>query len=410
MEHQNLPFDLNAAENLAKDYTNATGMECLVLCEDDQTLINPCPGKIHKELCFEKSPNIAKWCTINHHRGAINAKNKKDCSSYFCPMGLIHWVAPIVIDRKVCGAFVAGHAFLNKARDSILALNSRSQEHNKVLEENPTLAESILSSPVINDEKLDSLKRILMVMADSFSDSSLSSGQRIHIEELLKEYQKNTAAQTENQQWKALQEHLKIGNPALIENDLKEIIDELRNGNRELTDFKAKLTNVIVTIFQENKEQEGNSDLTEICINALDEMEPISDENQLANWAAKSIRSLLETAEYLPSIKNADMIYSALDYINQHYQEHISLQDIADHVHFSPPYFSKIFKKEMNMTFTQYLTKVRIEESKKHLQNPSIPLADIPSLVGFEEQSYFTKVFHSVVGTSPGKYREQMNY
>ena len=83
-------------------------------------------------------------------------------------MGLIHWVAPIVIDRKVCGAFVAGHAFLNKARDSILALNSRSQEHNKVLEENPTLAESILSSPVINDEKLDSLKRILMVMADSF--------------------------------------------------------------------------------------------------------------------------------------------------------------------------------------------------------------------------------------------------
>ena len=43
MEHQNLPFDLNAAENLAKDYTNATGMECLVLCEDDQTPYQPLP-------------------------------------------------------------------------------------------------------------------------------------------------------------------------------------------------------------------------------------------------------------------------------------------------------------------------------------------------------------------------------
>lgn len=410
MEHPNLPFDLNAAEDLARDYANATGMECLVLCEDDHTLVNPCPGKIHKELCFEKSPYIAKWCAINHHRGAVNAKNKGDCSSYFCPMGLIHWVAPIVIDRKVCGAFVAGHAFLNKARDNILALSSRSQEHNQALAEDPALAESLLSSPVINDEKLDSLKRILMVMANSFSDASWCGEQTVPVSELLREYQSGTAKQQESKQWKLLQNHLKAGNPSLIENDLKIIIDELRGGNHELNDFKAKLTNVIITIFQENKDQEGSGDLSEICVNALDEMEPISDEDELANWASKNIRSLLETAEYLPSIKNADMIYSALDYIDQHYQEHISLQDIADHVHFSPPYFSKIFKKEMNITFTQYLTKVRIEESKKYLKNPSIPLADIPSLVGFEEQSYFTKVFHSIAGTSPGKYREQANY
>ena len=100
------------------------------------------------------------------------------------------------------------------------------------------------------------------------------------------------------------------------------------------------------------------------------------------------------------------MIYSALQYIEDHYSEKFSLQDIADHVHFSAPYFSKVFKKEMDITFTKYLTNVRIEKSKKLLKNSRYALSDIPAMVGFEEQSYFTRVFRTVTGVSPGKYRE----
>ncbi|MEG2658752.1 MAG: AraC family transcriptional regulator, partial [Clostridiales bacterium] len=127
-----------------------------------------------------------------------------------------------------------------------------------------------------------------------------------------------------------------------------------------------------------------------------------------APWAKKKIRSLLESAYYLPSMKNANMVYSALHYIHLNFRDHMTLQEISDYVHFSPPYFSKMFKKELNMTFTQYLTKVRIEESKHLLADTSTSLSDIPGLVGFEEQSYFTKVFRAVTGISPGKYRDQI--
>ena len=58
------------------------------------------------------------------------------------------------------------------------------------------------------------------------------------------------------------------------------------------------------------------------------------------------------------------------------------------------------------MTFTKYITNVRIEKSKQLLKNTKYPLADIPAMVGFEEQSYFTRVFRTTTGISPGKYRE----
>ena len=60
----------------------------------------------------------------------------------------------------------------------------------------------------------------------------------------------------------------------------------------------------------------------------------------------------------------------------------------------------------MDITFTKYLTNVRIEKSKKLLKNSRYALSDIPAMVGFEEQSYFTRVFRTVTGVSPGKYRE----
>ena len=72
----------------------------------------------------------------------------------------------------------------------------------------------------------------------------------------------------------------------------------------------------------------------------------------------------------------------------------------------SPTYFSKLFSEEMGCRFTAYLNKVRVEKSKLLLKGSGIPLVDIAGLVGYEDQSYFTKVFKRVTGVSPGKYRE----
>ena len=84
----------------------------------------------------------------------------------------------------------------------------------------------------------------------------------------------------------------------------------------------------------------------------------------------------------------------------------ITLEEVSSHVYLSPSYFSKIFKEEMKYNFNTYLNHIRIEVSKQLLADDKVLLVDVSSLVGYEDQSYFSKVFKKMTGVSPGKFRE----
>jgi AraC-like DNA-binding protein len=104
--------------------------------------------------------------------------------------------------------------------------------------------------------------------------------------------------------------------------------------------------------------------------------------------------------------KNSDVVYKAIQYIYQNYSNKITLEDVAKEVFVSPVYFCRIFKKEVGCNFNTYLNQLRIEKSKQFLLMDEGRIADVVSLVGFEDQSYFTKVFKKVAGVSPKYFRK----
>jgi two-component system response regulator YesN len=97
---------------------------------------------------------------------------------------------------------------------------------------------------------------------------------------------------------------------------------------------------------------------------------------------------------------------SALNYIRENHKNNISLEDVSQHIYISPYYLSHLFKEELGITFVEYLTKVRIEEAKKLLKNSSMSIVAIASEVGYEDASYFSKVFKKMTGLSPNQYRK----
>ena len=74
-------------------------------------------------------------------------------------------------------------------------------------------------------------------------------------------------------------------------------------------------------------------------------------------------------------------------------------------MHLHPSYFSTVFKNSTGLSFKEYLNKVRIEESKILLLNTDFSIIDIAIAVGFEDQSYFSKVFKKYTGTTPKQFR-----
>jgi len=103
--------------------------------------------------------------------------------------------------------------------------------------------------------------------------------------------------------------------------------------------------------------------------------------------------------------KRSDIINKAIEYMKVNYMEKITLQDIANHVFLSPTYFSKVFKDETGQPPIGFLTAVRIDASKRLLRDPAINIAEISGMVGFESQSYFTRVFKKTEKQTPNDYR-----
>jgi AraC-like DNA-binding protein len=106
-------------------------------------------------------------------------------------------------------------------------------------------------------------------------------------------------------------------------------------------------------------------------------------------------------------IRHSSALRRAERFIWENYTRKISLQEIATASGLSAPYFSTIFKDEMGENLSNYLNRLRVEKASVMLAETDLPISGIAAACGFEDQSWFSKIFKSHTGLSPGKYREQ---
>lgn len=83
----------------------------------------------------------------------------------------------------------------------------------------------------------------------------------------------------------------------------------------------------------------------------------------------------------------------------------VSTKELARRVHLSPCYFSKLFKKQTGLTFTEYRRRARVEKVKRLLLNPFRRVSEVAFEAGFESIPYFNRVFRRSLGCSPSEYR-----
>lgn len=94
-----------------------------------------------------------------------------------------------------------------------------------------------------------------------------------------------------------------------------------------------------------------------------------------------------------------------MDFIHYHLHEKLTTQRVANAAGLSPNYLSVLFKKELGMSVTDYITDKRMEAAKNMLRFSSFPYDEIAAILAFSSQSHFTKVFKQASGMTPKEYR-----
>ncbi|WP_078547651.1 response regulator transcription factor [Litchfieldia alkalitelluris] len=104
--------------------------------------------------------------------------------------------------------------------------------------------------------------------------------------------------------------------------------------------------------------------------------------------------------------KEESPITKAIKYVDDHLSHPLTLNDVAKHVHLNPSYLSVLFKDQVNMNFSEYVTRSRLQLAKQLLINTKKTVNEIAEEAGYGTSKYFIKLFKEHEGLTPSKYRK----
>ena len=126
---------------------------------------------------------------------------------------------------------------------------------------------------------------------------------------------------------------------------------------------------------------------------------------KLADLAPVAPEPAADTAE--AEDRNALVMAHVRRYMEDNYMFDLSLDSVSEILHISPAYLSAQFKKYQKMNFLDCLTELRINAAKQLLTDPLRSAAEVASMVGYEDASYFARAFKKRTGMTPTQYRRE---
>lgn len=110
---------------------------------------------------------------------------------------------------------------------------------------------------------------------------------------------------------------------------------------------------------------------------------------------------------FCSNVKNSDFSREMLTYIREHFEEKLTLPDIAAYFHMSAKYLSRYFKQHFNINFSDYVNKLRLSKAKKLLDTTDYSITEISLMCGYPSISYFIRSFRNAYGSTPLSYRKK---
>ena len=218
----------------------------------------------------------------------------------------------------------------------------------------------------------------------------------------------------ENSQ-KTLLEGIKSGNEALVKARLIEIssyIEGLGSTNREsLKNFFWNTVSLINNIRVSVSTVENEKGAVSRDISSLFRMIEKSDSLKELNTILEDIALNVVTKVNSFNNKSIKLILKkAVDYLSSHYNEQVTLNEVAEHTYVSTYYISRMFKKELGKNFVDYLNEIRVENAKELLKDIRFKTYEVAEMVGIPDAHYFSKLFKKYEGVTPSEYRENVKY
>jgi Response regulator containing CheY-like receiver domain and AraC-type DNA-binding domain len=366
---------------------------------------------------FEEANGKYCPCSKSHLDSSLMSVNLGDAYIYMCPGGLIHFTVPIIKEKAYQGSVLAGPIVLDYP--DITQVDSIIQKYNISLNYRSKLYTALTAVPLIEPFQARHLSKLLFLLV-----TNLLSGEAQRLQELsdkafqqakIGEYMQMTkeerpSSPTQYTMEKALISDVLSGNANGAKAILNEMLGQIyfTSGNN-IEIIKVRTIELVALLSRATYEVGSSEDsiyhMTESFMHQLTNVKNITD---LSYVLMETLEHFTNLAFHNTTNSNLSIIKKSIAYINDHYNQSLTLDMVANHAGLNPAYFSTLFKKEMGVNFSTYLNNLRIDHAKLLLKNSNLSLINIAVELGFDNQSYFTNVFKKVTGITPKQYRQSL--
>lgn len=361
---------------------------------------------IFREACDGLCP-----CEQEHMHAISEAAASRDGYMFTCSAGYVHFALSVNGEDRVVN-ILAGPIALDYPKMEVI--DEVIKKFNISLNYRTKLFQTYSSAELIEPYRARYLFKLLAHLVTNLEDAVKAD--------------KNVNNNSNHQQ--KVGEYIELvrqGQTMNLQYDMeKQLIEAVTNGDKEYSRailnemlgriyftsannieiIKARSIELIALLSRAVIESGGSENTVyQMTDSSLHNISKVNDLTELS-YMLLEILDLFNNAAF-SSCKRTDVpaLKEAVDYIDDHYCENISLEEVAEHVGLNAAYFSSLFKREMDINFSNYVTKKRIEAAKRMLRNTNAPLIEIAMSLGYENQSYFSSVFKKYCNMTPKQYR-----
>ena len=370
-------IELAEYEDLARAYREVRQAE-LMLCAADGRLRRgwapPAPddddGRVVREWAIAES---LRWGEPTFH---------------LAPGGALLWAVPLMHNARLLGGLVAwvpeAVAFGPDRPDLPRAatdLRRMAEEHN------------LTNAALLEDRRQEGGRQ--QVLAEAIRESKIQPGVGLRRIYLLEE--------------PALVAAIRRGDRGPAREVLNRVLVAIHHAAGErLERVKGLYLELMVTVARTAVEVGGAPEsLLENCLGAAARLASIDDDEALTAWLRASLDVALAAVEHARRRDSQGQLAEAMRYLHEHFAEHISRDEVAAVAHLSPAHFSRLVRKTYGRTFSELLTRMRVDRAADLLRHTDRPIALIALETGFADASYLTKVFRRERGQTPAAYRRK---
>ncbi len=408
-------------QSVMRIFFNTTNIPCVLIDEEEHVLHQEGEWRPYCQK-IQALAQQEKVCSHAHKKASQQADSLGEAYISYCPAGLVHYTVALTSGKLFKGGIIAGPIHMSEPDD--YEVDTVIKRLGLPIKEKGLLKTYYRSVPIISPstaryqlELLTILAKDIMMDRKNILDKKKAfyDEQRMLSEHIQEMKETLPLVATEGNTYpinleKELTTSIIKGDEATAKAILNELLGFIffkhKGNNKKIIAMTLELVVIMSRAaveggasYEEVSKVTQNmflktydlEDIEVICVNLMDVLEAII---------------LFVFPVDTKKQEQVSIMRKAIMYMNQHLHDHIGLDDVADAIGLSSTYFSRIFSQEMHMTFIDYMTKIRVEESKKYLVDSNQSISDIALRLGFSDQSYFSKVFKKVEGITPGKYRK----